>query len=63
MHLVRGLEAAWRGAAWRGRDLQIIIADDPTNPKITITTFGMLDVYNELKNVWLQTKQSTAVDT
>ena len=42
--------------------LKVIIADDPTNPRTRITTFGMLDVYNEFKNVWLQSKQNTAVD-
>ena len=45
-----------------GSRTQIIIADDPSNPKTEITTFGMLGVYEDLKAAWLQAKQSTAVD-
>jgi hypothetical protein len=52
--------SCWQLMCCRGT--LVIMSGDQTNPRIEITTFGMRDTFQEIKEAWLQARQTVAVD-
>jgi hypothetical protein len=44
------------------RGTLIILGADETDKHLTITTWGMKELYEELREVWLQTKNNVLID-
>eukprot|EP00732_Lithocolla_globosa_P008047 Lithocolla_globosa_v1_NODE_10997_length_545_cov_35.987755.p1 type:complete len:137 gc:universal NODE_10997_length_545_cov_35.987755:67-477(+) len=50
----------WQMCCCRGT--LVVFSGDETTPKMRITTFGMQEVYKNLREAWLQAKTTVAVD-